>query len=369
MRVLHCIGSLGLGGSQTVVMEIYRKINRDKIQFDFVVFPEERKGFYDEVKQLGGNVYVCPRYNGKNHRDFCRWWHSFFATHNEYRIIHGHVRSVALIYLQIAKKYGLKTIVHSHSTSNGSGKAAIVKAILQWPLRYSADYLFACSTQSGEWLYGIHATKKQNFRVIPNCIDVARFAFDAAKREELRKEYNIPLDSFVVGHIGRFREVKNHRFLIDVFCKIVEKRSDSMLVLVGEGELQDNIRNYCHKCGIVEKVIFAGGQDNPVPFYSAMDIFVFPSLWEGVPLSVVEAQAAGLHCLISDTITKDVNLTNLVEMVSLQKAPDEWAKIALQKGNWCSRTLTQEQWAYLSSFDSRKVVSKLEALYASLVKQ
>lgn len=367
MRVLHCIGSLGLGGSQTVVMEIYRKINRDKIQFDFVVFPEEKKGFYDEVKQLGGNVYVCPRYNGKNHWEFCQWWHSFFATHNEYRIVHGHVRSVAIIYLQIAKKYGLKTIVHSHSTSNGSGKAAIIKAIMQWPLRYCADYLFACSTISGEWLYGRLATKKKNFYVVPNCIDVKRFAFDLSKREQIRTEYNISSSTLVVGHIGRFREVKNHRFLVDVFCEITKKRSDSILMLVGEGELQGKIREYCHKSGIADKVVFTGGQDNPVPFYSAMDVFVFPSFWEGVPLSVVEAQASGLHCVISDTITQDVQLTDLIEIMSLEKPAVSWAHSIIDKASSSHRMLNAGQIAGLLRFDSEKVVLGLEEFYQAIV--
>ena len=154
IRIVHNIASLHLGGSQAFVMNMYRNIDRSKVQFDFVVTPETKEGFYDEITNLGGKIFSCPRYKGTNHIQYNKWWDDFFNEHPEYKVIHGHVRSTASIYLKIAKRHGLVTIAHSHSTSNENGISAIVKRIMQLPIRKQADYLFACSDKAGKWLYG-----------------------------------------------------------------------------------------------------------------------------------------------------------------------------------------------------------------------
>ena len=144
-KILHYIGGVSFGGSQSFVMELYRKMDRSQLQFDFVVFPNEAGGIEDEIKTLGGKIFVCPRYSGKNHFEFCKWWKDFLRDHPEYHVVHGHVRSCASIYLAIAKKAGLVTIAHGHSTSNGRGVSAVFKAILQLPIRHIAHHLFSCS--------------------------------------------------------------------------------------------------------------------------------------------------------------------------------------------------------------------------------
>lgn len=367
-RVIHNIASLHFGGAQTFIMNIYNNIDREKVQFDFVVIPEERKDLYEVIESMGGHIFVCPRYNGKNHFTYCKWWNEFFSEHPEYHVIHGHVRSTAAIYLNIAKKHGLITIAHSHSTSNGKGITAIVKNILQFPIRNIADYLFACSDKAGIWLYGKKAIYKQNYKMIPNGVDLDRFAFNKTMREEMRRKLGINKQTFVVGHIGRFTEPKNHKYLIELFSILKRTNSDCCLLMVGSGELFDDIRTYCKELNIMDSVIMPGSRADTENFYQAMDVFVFPSLWEGLPVSVVEAQASGLNCLISDVITHDVDLTDLIHYIPLDKK-DLWlAQIEkIQKEH--RSAISPENMQKLQSFDSNAVAAQLQTFYINLYKR
>ncbi len=343
-------------------MNVYNNIDREKVQFDFVVTPEEKKDLYEQVEQMGGRIFVCPKYTGKNHFAYCRWWNDFFAEHPEYHVIHGHVRSTASIYLKIAKKYGLVTIAHSHSTSNGSGISAIVKNIMQLPIRHTADYLFACSDKAGKWLYGEKATKQPNYRMIPNGVDLKRFAFHEEKRQQMRQELGISEDTFVLGHIGRMTVPKNHQFLVKLFAEYRKKNPDSKLLLVGDGELFETVQQQCTQLGIREAVIMVGSKTNTEDYYQAMDIFVFPSLWEGLPVSVVEAQANGLQCVLSDVITHDVDLTDQVKYLALNNQMG-WID-AVARGRRKSRVaITSENMLNLQPFDAAVVARNLQKFY------
>lgn len=362
IRVLHNIASLHFGGAQAFLMNVYNNIDREKVQFDFVVTPEEKKDLYEQVEQMGGRIFVCPKYTGKNHFAYCRWWNDFFAEHPEYHVIHGHVRSTASIYLKIAKKYGLVTIAHSHSTSNGSGISAIVKNIMQLPIRHTADYLFACSDKAGKWLYGEKATKQPNYRMIPNGVDLKRFAFHEEKRQQMRQELGISEDTFVLGHIGRMTVPKNHQFLVKLFAEYRKKNPDSKLLLVGDGELFETVQQQCTQLGIREAVIMVGSKTNTEDYYQAMDIFVFPSLWEGLPVSVVEAQANGLQCVLSDVITHDVDLTDQVKYLALNNQMG-WID-AVARGRRKSRVaITSENMLNLQPFDAAVVARNLQKFY------
>lgn len=362
IRVLQYIGSLQFGGSQSFIMEVYRKIDREQVQFDFITFPGETTGNYDEIISLGGKVYECPQYSAKSHRAFCKWWENFFMEHPEYRVLHGHIRSCASVYIPIAKKHGVKTIIHSHSTSNGSGLSSVVKAVYQYPIRYMADYLFSCSDIAGKWLFGARATKKENYRIIPNCVDLDYFKYDESVRKEVREEWNIEETDFVIGHIGRFHESKNHGFLLEIFQEIQTKRPDSKLLLVGAG-VQEGLRSLGAGDELMSKIICTGAQARPGKFYQAMDVFLFPSLWEGLPMSVVEAQAAGLPCLISDTITKNVLLTSLVSQHSLKRSAEEWAELVFSKSNKKRTSCSVENAGRLKQFDSKLVAGQLQEFY------
>lgn len=367
VRILQMVNSLHFGGLQSFIMNVYHNIDRSQIQFDFIVIPEAQIDLYDEVRQLGARIFVCPKYKFTNHFEYVVWWNDFFQSHPEYKVIHGHVRSTSAIYLSIAKKYGLKTIAHSHSTSNGKGILGIVKTMMQYPTRNIADYLFSCSDISGKWMYGENALLKTNYRMIPNGIDLQKFAYQPEKRYEVRQNLGIKDNEFVIGHIGRFTKPKNHIFLIQLFGRFLKQYPNSRLLLVGDGELWPIIQKECKKQQLGSKVIFTGAQSNPEDYYQAMDVFVFPSLWEGLPVSVVEAQASGLPCLLSDTIMRNVELTPLVRYISLgdMKA---WEKVLAECQTYSRKSCNQEYRKGLQSFDSRKVAEKLSTFYLKLAK-
>jgi glycosyltransferase involved in cell wall biosynthesis len=324
VRILHVLGHLNRGGAEIMVMNLYRRIKRDKIQFDFVICTTEKCDFTDEIESLGGRIYSLPRLNIKNVLNYKKAWHDFLKEHKEYKIIHGHLRSTASIYLRIAKKYGLVAIAHSHSTSSGTGLSAIVKNILQFQIRFIADYLFACSNPAGIWLFGEQACQKETYFVLNNAIDTKDFIYNEEKRQLTRKELKIE-DKFVIGHVGMFMPVKNHKFIIEVFKEVHKKNDQSILMLVGDGKLKSRIVQTVNESGLTDCVIFTGLSLEIPSLLQVMDVFFFPSLYEGLPVTIVEAQASGLPCLISDTISKEASVTKLVQYYSLNNTIEEWA--------------------------------------------
>lgn len=299
-----------------MVLNLYRHIDRDRIQFDIVIDRPEDLQLAAEFEKLGSKIYVMPSFNGYNFLEIRRCWRKFFDEHSEYEVMHSHVRSYAMLFLPIAKRFGIKTIIHSHSTLNGQGFSALVKRIMQFPLRYQADYLLACSNEAGRWLYGVKACNKPNYKFIPNAIDIQQYHFSEEARQAYRAELGVQ-DRFVIGHVGRFHEAKNHMFLLEVFAEVLKRRSDAMLVLVGDGDLRSAIEHRIDELQIADHVILTGSRGDVAQLMSAMDVFAFPSIWEGLPVTVVEAQASGLHCLISDRITNDVDTSELVERLPI----------------------------------------------------
>ena len=363
IRVLHMIASLDVGGSQTMMMNIYRNIDREKIQFDFVIDRPAETYFEEEIKSLGGKVYTMPAFHGTNAGEIKRDWNNFFYTHPEYRILHSHVRSYASLYLPVAKQHGVKTIIHSHSTSTGGGVKGAVKSVMQLPLRHQADVLMACSKDAGEWLYGKRACRSERFILLPNGIDTRRFALRPGTRERYRRELGIE-GKYVIGHVGRFYDVKNHTFLLDVFQKVREKEENAVLLLVGVGPLQQETAQKAVDIGIADEVIMTGNRDDVPEILGAMDVFAFPSLWEGLPMTVVEAQAAGLPCVLSDTITQEVNVSPLVEYLPLGDA-EVWADKLLERRPRQDVTQSIVQ----AGFDIRSSAKRLTELYTALYRE
>lgn len=325
VRVLHVLGSLDSGGAENFIMNIYRAIDRTRVQFDFVKHTDKEQFFDEEIRKLGGRIFACPRYNGVNHFLYCKWWKEFFLAHPEHRVIHGHMNSTASIYLHIAHRCGRRTIAHSHSTSNGSGLAAFAKDMLQKRICASASYLFACSDQAALWLFGKGVLARGNYKRIPNAIDCNRFAYSEMKREETRQRLCINKE-LVVGHVGRLTEAKNHMFLLDVFCVLHEKCENSRLLLIGDGELREPLEARCEQLGLAGAVHFLGSRKDVESYYQAMDVMLLPSLWEGFPVVIVEAQAAGLPCFVSNEVTKEVKISELVEFLPISQGSNLWAE-------------------------------------------
>lgn len=363
IRILHVLGGLERRGAETMIMNIYRNIDRETVQFDFVIHTHEKQAYYQEILDLGGKIYHFPAFNGKNLFLIKKLWDGFFKEHPEYKILHSHIRSYASIYFQIAKKHGLKLIIHSHSTSNGKGLTSAVKYVLQLPLRFQADFFMACSTESGKWLYGKNACKKPNYRLIPNGIDIDQFAYSETIAAEYRKSLGLQ-DKFVIGHVGRLHKAKNHMFLLDIFAGVCERRPDAMLLLVGDGDVREKIESKIRRLGLENRVLITGTRSDVSNLLQAMDVFVFPSLWEGLPVTVVEAQAAGLPCLISDMITNDVVISESVKRLPIENSK-EWIDAILSVDTHRKDVRDKIKSA---GFDVRDVAVVLKNLYIDLIK-
>lgn len=363
MRVLHVLGGLGIGGAETMVMNLYRNIDRTKIQFDFVIYEDGQEDYLDEILQLGGKVYRSPHYNLKNTINYLRFWSTFFDAHPEYGIVHGHVRSTASIYLSIAASRGVITIAHSHSISNGKGIKSIIKFLLQLPLRNCADYYFACSEDAGRWLFGKKVIKKNTFFVLKNAIQTEKFEYDQRIRKQVRERLHIE-DKFVLCNVGRFSFPKNHEFIISVFKIVLEKKPNSILLLVGEGELKKQIENMADSLNIRDKIIFYGTSEHVEELLCAADVFLFPSRYEGLGMAAIEAQAASLMTLCSDKIPEEVFITSYSKKISIEK-PMCWVDEILKYSEGYSRKSVLSE-IKNAGYDLKSTVPQLQNFYLSL---
>ena len=362
LRVLHMIGGLNTGGSQSLVLNLYKAINRDEIQFDFIIDEPSQLFYKPIIEELGGKIFTMPKFNGKNFFTIKKAYKQFFKEHPEYKILHSHVRSYASLYIPVAKKFGVKTIIHSHNTSNGVGMQSLFKKIMQIPLKRQADYLMSCSTIAGEWLFGKKACKKDNYIFVPNALNLSDFAYNEQARAEIRAEFNIE-DKFVIGNVGYFKEQKNHPFLIKFFNEIAKLKKDAVLLLVGQGELRPQIEKMVKEFNIEDKVIFAGVRGDVYKIYQAMDVFAFPSLWEGLPVTVVEAQASGVPCFISNTITKDIHITELIHALPITNT-SVWVESILNcdvKRKDCSMQIKER------GFDVNELAKSLTEFYFNII--
>lgn len=327
IRILHMIGSLNFGGSQTMVLNLYRAIDRNRVQFDFVLDHPHERALADQVEMLGAKIYIMPPFNGKNFIQIRRVWDQFFREHPEYKILHSHVRSYASVYLPIAKKHGIRTIIHSHNTSNGSSLKALLKAALQYPLRYQADYFFSCSEEAGKWLFGEKIVYSQRHTVLKNSIDVDKYRYNEKNRETYRQMLGLT-DKYVCVNVARFHPQKNHIFLLNMFSELHQKRPESLLLLVGDGEMRSVIESQIREMGLEQDVILLGNRNDIPQLLQAADVFLFPSLWEGLGIVAVEAQAAGLSCVCSDNVPKLAKVTENCVFLPLQE--DLWVKECLK---------------------------------------
>ncbi len=366
IRVLQVMGSLDRRGSETMIMNIYRNIDRDKIQFDFIIHTEKHCDYTDEIISLGGRIFSIPKYRGINHVQYVKAWNDFFVSHPEYKVVHGHVRSTAAIYLRIAKKHGIYTIAHSHNTSSGMGISAKIKDLFQHNIRYVADYFMACSKEAGEWLFGKQIVNSPKFTVLNNSIDVKSYLYSPEYRQKIRNELRLR-DKFVIGNVGTFGPQKNHTFLIDIFKAIHDIKSDSVLLLIGDGRLRQEIENKVHALNLSENVIFTGVRSDIPQLLSAMDVFALPSLYEGLGIVAVEAQASGLHTICSDVVPDEAAVTALFEKLSLSSA-QEWANAILQYSNGYEREDTYVDICN-AGYDIHQSANKVEAFYLDRYKR
>ena len=359
IRVLQVVGNMDAGGLETMIMNWYRKIDRDKVQFDFLVH-NLKQGFYEEeIKSLGANVYHCTVLDDWNFIKYKKFLTNFFENHKEYRIVHGHHSALGAFYLKAAKAAGIPIrISHSHIASFSKSVRGCAKFFITRQYGKYASVHFACSKAAGEYMYG----KNGKYIVINNGIDTDKFRFDPEIRDEYRANNEL-LDKMVLIHVGRFHDQKNHQFLIDVFNAVQKRNEKSVLLLLGVGPLQESIRCKVNGLGLSEKVLFLNNRDDVNCFLSAADVFVFPSLYEGLPLTLVEAQTSGLPVVCSDRITEETKLSENYYSLSLNAPVSEWADLIIQQG----RKENHRSNSYLAirqkHYDSTDVVTKMEKYY------
>lgn len=325
IRVLHVFGRLDSGGAESRTMDIYRQIDRSKVQFDFAIHTEDECFFTDEIKSLGGRIYSFPRFNGKNYFQYKNSWNKFFKEHAEYQIIHGHQTNTAFVYLKEAKANNVPIrIAHSRN----SNKENLIKKHICKLSKLYATHLFAVSKIAGSSEFGEKAVNDGIVRILPNAIDAKKYSFNKEARKNKRLELGIENEMLII-HIGRFHPQKNHIFLLEVFSQILMSEPNAKLLLVGDGSLRGEIVKEISDKNIKESVIIAGIRSDVPELLQAADILLFPSLFEGLPGVVLEAQAAGIPCIISDKITPEVKITDLVEYVSLEEDTKYWAEISI----------------------------------------
>ncbi|WP_105301478.1 glycosyltransferase family 1 protein [Anaerococcus marasmi] len=360
-RILHVFGTLNRGGAETLVMNIYRNIDRSKIQFDFVVHHEEEGAYEEEVRKLGGKVYRVPNYKGTNHFTYKKAWDKLLKDHPEYKIVHCHKESIVSLVMDEAKKNGRIAIAHSHNTQNIPGFKGKVMDVLNKNVNSKADYRFACSSDAGYWMFG----RDKDFTVIDNGIEVENFTYNPDIRAKIREKLEFS-DKKVLGHIARFNKQKNHSFLIDIFADLLKEDDDYLLVLAGVGDLKEEIEKKVRDLGIEDKVIFLGSIGYVNELLQAIDIFILPSLYEGLAVSTIEAQAAGLKSLLADTIDKNSKITDLVEFIPIDQGTDPWIK-AIHKALPYQREDTSEM-IKKAGFDIRETAERLSEFYLNLIK-
>lgn len=368
IRVLHVIGIMNRGGAETMIMNLYRHIDRSKVQFDFVENSSEPAAFDEEILSLGGRIYRCPHYDGKNHFTYVEWWNDFFKAHpKEYPIVHGHLGSTAVIYLSIAKKYGAYAIAHSHSSGTDHSLKSFLYRIMSYNTRYVADYFFACSDVAGKDRYGCKVVSGEHYSVINNAIDLDAFSFDQDVRESVRQEFGFDSAQLVIGHIGRYTREKNQEFVIEIFTKLKKQEKNVCLLMVGDGPLHTQMMQLAENTEAKSSIYFTGVRSDVNRLLQAMDVFVFPSLYEGLGIALIEAQAAGLPCVVSDTIPKEAYLTDLVKSESLSNSPDIWAEKILAMRN-VPRTDRRAEIA-AHGFDITTEAVKLQEFYINAYEQ
>lgn len=328
IRILNLFTIMNRGGAETMVMNYYRAIDKSKIQFDFMVHRQERGAYDDEIEAMGGRIFrMCPIYPQNLFR-YKQMLKEFFDKHPEYRILHSHMSELGYFAFKEAIRHDVPVrICHAHNAPVFSSETAIEKLkripreLLARQMRKLSTHYFTCSQIAGEWLFGKKNSEKLIF--MRNAIDAQTFAYNETKALRVKADFGWT-DKFVIGHVGRFCPQKNHDFLIDIFNIFHSKYPNSILALVGSGELQGKIQEKVKNLGLDKDVYFLGNRADMPDIYQAFDVFLFPSFYEGLPVSLIEAQASGLPCVISDTISDQTQLTSAYYPVSLKEKTELW---------------------------------------------
>ena len=330
-------------------------VDRSRIQFDFVKHTPDKCEFEDEIISLGGRIYEAPAYSIYNHFFYCKWWKQHLLRHPEHKIIHGHYFTISAVYFKVAKGMGCITIGHSHNTRpKYHNWKDVIKEIYSKRVEKYSDYALACGKKAGNWLF-----PNKTFIVLNNAIAVEKFQFNQNIRTKIRKEFEIE-KNFVLGTVGRITFQKNPFGILEIVEKICKSNTNVKLLWIGEGELESEIKNKIREEKLSDYIIMTGVCHNVNELLQAMDVFLLPSLFEGLPVVCIEAQAAGLPCFISDTVSFETDVTGLCRFISLANY-EIWAKEILKANITCRRNTKKE--IMNAGYDIHATVQWLEAFY------
>jgi len=369
IRVLHIFGRMNRGGAETFIMHVYRNIDRSRIQFDFAVHSDQPGHYDEEIRSLGGRIFVLPRPHPATLPAYWRALVRVLRDEGPFAVVHSHVHFYSGIPLAIAASTGIpRRIAHSHNISDGK-RSTWPRRLYRWYMRSLisryATHMLGCSRPACEALYGSKCWRDKRVQVVHYGIDLTPFELLPKDRNLLRDRIGLPRDCLLIGHVGRFDVQKNHRFLIEIFESLVAQCPTARLVLVGDGPLRPEIERLVQVKGIQDRVFFLGVRTDVPEIMGCLDVFLFPSLWEGIPLVLLEAQAAGLSCVVSDVISEEADLgIGLLHPVSLKAGPDIWVEHVLKalQGNrpeWSVRKEALQR----NGYDVQEVARLLMHIY------
>lgn len=360
IRVLQVVNNMHRAGLETMLMNYYRHMDREKIQFDFLTHRPEKDDYDDEIESLGGKVYHAPRLYPQNYPAYFKYMEQFFKEHPEYKIMHSHIDAMSYLPLRAAKKAGVPVrIAHSHNTSIDKDFKRFLKLYFRSKITSVANYYCACGEEAGQFLF-----QGKTFTFFPNAIEIENFLFNEGVRKKKRRELEISSE-LVIGHVGRISYQKNHKFLIQIFSELLKKNDNAVLLLIGVGEKEEEVRKQVDELKVGDKVKFLGNRSDVNELYQAMDAFVLPSFFEGIPVVGVEAQFAGLPCFFSDKVPKEVGIAQNCKFIKLNESAKAWSEIILE--NISTRRSCEEK-ILRSQYNIDTAYEKLVEYYDSLSK-
>ena len=361
IRVLQCVSNMDRAGIETMLMNYYRNIDRENIQFDFLVNKSKKGDYDDEILSLGGRIFKSPGLNPFKFKNYQRFMEKLFQEHPEYKIIHCQNESMGFYALKAAKDNNIPVrIAHSHNTNINKDYKYPIKMICRKNILKVSNYQYACGVEAGKYLF------KKKVPIIHNAINTSFFVYNKDIRDSIRKQYNVQ-DNFLVGCVCRFDKQKNPLFLLDIFYELLKIKPTSKLLLVGDGNLKEKIVKKIKKLNIEDKVILTGNVPNVNELYQAMDIFLLPSLFEGLPVVGIEAQAAGLKCFISSNVSREVDITGNIIFYSIKNNSKKWAELINEQSEY-ERYDTRQK-IIDAGYDIYTESKKLENMYKRLLKE
>ena len=365
VRVLNLFTIMNRGGAETMVMNYYRHFDRTKLQFDFMVHREERGAYDDEIEALGGKIYRMPAIRPWTSFAYKKQISHFYAYHPEYQIIHSHMSELGYYDFKEAERAGMPVrIAHAHNRPHGIDLKSPMRWYYKTRMKPLLTHMFMCGKESGEWLFG--KKNQDKFIMLNNAIDTEKYVFQPSVRREVREKLGLN-NKFVIGHVGRFDAQKNHSFIIEIFCEVLKKRPDAVLMLIGNdsGLISERIHSMVEQFGITDKVLFLGVRSDVADLMQAMDMFLFPSLFEGFGIAVLEAQASGLPCVVSKCIPDECIVTDLVSRLDVQQDEVSWANHLVNIK--CDERMNTSRQIIESGFDIKDNAKWLQDFYLTCV--